>query len=85
MRRSALLVLLALPAVAPAAEPVPELAALLKKAGPIRPAARDLAWRQIPWDIDPAVALKAARDEQRPLFVWLAGGRKRDGSPLERC
>lgn len=85
MRRSALLALVFLPGSLHAAEPVPELAALLKKAGPIRPAARDLVWRQIPWDIDPAVALKAARDENRPLFVWLAGGRKRDGSPLERC
>lgn len=85
MPRSALLVLFLLPAAAPAAEPVPELAALLRKAEPYRPTARDLVWRQIPWEIDPTPALKAAKDEDRPLFVWLAGGRKRDGSPLERC
>ncbi|MBX9578790.1 MAG: hypothetical protein K2X87_00640 [Gemmataceae bacterium] len=85
MRRSALFALVLLPGLAPAAEPAPELAALLKKAGPYRPAASNLAWRQIPWEIDPTAALKAAKDEQRPLLVWLAGGRKRDGSPLERC
>lgn len=79
------LALLTLAAPVPAAEPVPELAALLRKAEPYRPAARDLVWRGIPWEIDPAPALKAAKDENRPLFVWLAGGRKRDGSPLERC
>jgi hypothetical protein len=85
MRRSALVALVLLPGPAPAAEPVPELAALLKKAEPYRPAARDLAWRHIPWEIDPTAARRAAADERRPLFVWLAGGRKRDGSPLERC
>ena len=26
-----------------------------------------------------------AKAENRPLFVWLAGGRDRDGTPLERC
>lgn len=83
MRRPALLVFVLLSGLASAAEPVPELAALLKKAD--RPAARDLVWRGIPWEIDPTVALAAAKDEGRPLFVWLAGGRKRDGSPLERC
>ena len=30
-------------------------------------------------------ALKEAKAENRPLLVWLAGGRDRDGSPLERC
>jgi hypothetical protein len=66
-------------------EPVPEVAALLKKAAPYRPATSELAWRQIPWHADPAAALKQARDEKRPLLVWLAGGRDRDGTPLERC
>ena len=90
MRRlTALLLLAAFPAAGrtaePAAAPVPELAALLKKAAPYRPGAGDLVWRDIPWLTDPAAALQAAKDENRPLFVWLAGGRDRDGSPLERC
>ena len=63
----------------------PERTKLLKKAEALRPAPEDFAWQQIPWHIDPATALKEAKDEQRPLLVWLAGGRDRDGSPLERC
>jgi hypothetical protein len=68
-----------------AADPVPELAEIRKKAAAFRPGARDLVWREIPWHADPAAALKEAKDEKRPLFVWLAGGRDRDGNPLERC
>ena len=64
---------------------VPEHAALLKQAAAIRPPAADFAWQQIPWHTDAAEALKEARAEKRPLLVWLAGGRDRDGSPLERC
>jgi hypothetical protein len=68
-----------------AADPVPELAEMLKKVAPYRPGSHDFAWREIPWYDDPAAALRQAREEKRPLFVWLAGGRDRDGSPLERC
>ncbi|MDB5310427.1 MAG: hypothetical protein JWO38_4629 [Gemmataceae bacterium] len=86
MRRIVVCLLLAaLPTAARSAEPVPELAALLKRAAPYRPGAHDLVWRQIPWYTDRVAALKQARAETRPLFVWLAGGRDRDGSPLERC
>ena len=74
-----LLVAVLLPAVR-ADEPVPELAALLKKAAPLRPVGRDLAWREVPWHDDPVAAFKEAGDEKRPLFVWLAGGRDRDGT-----
>ncbi len=65
--------------------PEPELAAILKKAATVRPSGRDFAWREIPWHDDASAALKEARDEKRPLLVWLAGGRDRDGTPLERC
>jgi hypothetical protein len=65
--------------------PVPELVDALKKASAFRPPTRDLVWRQIPWHTDPTTSLRQARDEKRPLFVWLAGGRDRDGTPLERC
>jgi hypothetical protein len=81
MSHSALLLLLALPA----ADPVPERDALLRRAAAYRPNATDFRWQQIPWLTDPAEALKAAKAEDRPLLVWLAGGRERDGSPLERC
>ena len=71
--------------LAPAADPVPERAELLRRAAAVRPNATDFRWQQIPWHTDPAEALAQARQEGRPLFVWLAGGRDRDGSPLERC
>ena len=64
---------------------IPERDALLKKAAAIRPPAADFVWQQVPWHTDAAEALKEARTESRPLLVWLAGGRDRDGSPLERC
>ncbi len=68
-----------------AADPIPERDELLRRAAAVRPNATDFRWQQIPWLIDPAEALKQAKDENRPLLVWLAGGRDRDGSPLERC
>lgn len=67
------------------AEPIPERAALLRQADRYRPHATDFRWQQIPWLTDPEAALAQARSESRPLLVWLAGGRDRDGSPLERC
>jgi hypothetical protein len=86
MNRVAVPILFALfPVPALAMDRAPELAAMLKTAAPYRPGAGDFSWREIPWYDEPAAALKQARDEKRPLFVWLAGGRDRDGSPLERC
>src|ERR1043166_3122182 len=85
LRISSLVAAAMLPATLPAADRVPEAAALLKKADRYRPVAGDFTWREIPWYDQPAAALKQAREEKRPLFVWLAGGRDRDGSPLERC
>jgi hypothetical protein len=73
------------PTLLPAADPVPERDELLRKAAAVRPNATDFRWQQIPWHTEPADALKQAKAENRPLFVWLAGGRDRDGSPLERC
>ena len=86
MRRIATLIVLAsLSGIAPGVEPVPELDVLIAKSAPYRPGAHDLVWRQIPWHVDPAAALRQAENEHRPLLVWLAGGRDRDGTPLERC
>lgn len=69
----------------PSAAGEPELDAMWQRAAPLRPTKADLAFREIPWLTDPSAALKQAKDENRPLFVWLAGGRKQDGTPLERC
>ncbi len=68
---------------APPADPVPERAQLEAKA--VRPAAAGFRWQDIPWHTDAATALAEAKKENRPLFVWMAGGRDRDGTPLERC
>ena len=75
--------LLACLLAAPAAAQSPALVALEKKA--IRPAQAGFRWQEIPWHTDAESALSAARAEKRPLFVWMAGGRDRDGTPLERC
>jgi hypothetical protein len=77
--------LFATPSTVCAEDSVSELTSMQKKAAAFRPNARDFVWREIPWHTDPTAALKQARDEKRPLFVWLAGGRDRDGTPLERC
>ena len=77
--------LLALALSLSATDPIPEREALLRQAAAIRPHASGFRWQQIPWHVEAADALKQARDEGRPLLVWLAGGRDRDGSPLERC
>jgi len=79
------LLVLSLPCCAFAADAVPEREDLLRQAAAVRPHASGFRWQQIPWHVEAADALKQARDENRPLLVWLAGGRDRDGSPLERC
>ncbi len=60
-------------------------AALQREAEWIKPTTAELQWQQIPWVIDLAGALEEARKEKRPIFFWAAGGRDRDGTPLERC
>ena len=78
--------LLSLALLAPTADPdVPELAAQLRRAAAVRPHDHDLRWQQIPWLTEPADALKQSKAENRPMLVWLAGGRGHDGTPLERC
>jgi hypothetical protein len=66
-------------------ESPPERLELLRKVQVYRPNTTDFRWQEIPWHTDAENALKQAREEKRPLFVWLAGGRDRDGTPLERC
>lgn len=40
----------------------------------------ELAYRQIPWIVDLDEAVRAARDENRPLLLWTSGD-----EPLDRC
>jgi hypothetical protein len=58
---------------------------LERRAAMVRPAANEVRWQRLPWIVDPDEAIAAARTEHRPIFFWAAGGRGRDGLPLERC
>jgi hypothetical protein len=58
---------------------------LAAQAAKIKPTPDEVRWQQMPWVIDPAEALRQAKEEKRPIFFWAAGGRGRDGVPLERC
>jgi hypothetical protein len=51
----------------------------------VKPTPAELRWQQIPWELDLQEAMDLAKKEQRPIFLWAAGGRGRDGVPLERC
>jgi hypothetical protein len=51
----------------------------------VKPTPAELRWQQVPWEIHLQEAIDAARKEKRPIFLWAAGGRNRDGVPLERC
>jgi hypothetical protein len=46
----------------------------------IKPAAKDVRWKKIPWVIDLDEGVKLARAEKRPILLWTAGD-----DPLERC
>ena len=60
-----------------AGQPPQELA---RRAAVIRPAAAELKWQQIPWLLDLTEGLRLAREERRPIFLWVTGD-----DPLERC
>ncbi len=63
----------------------PAWQALEKRAAALRPSADEVKWQQLPWIVDPNEAIRQAKSEKRPIFFWAAGGRGRDGLPLERC
>ena len=72
-------------AAAPPNDADPAWQVLERRAAALRPAADEVKWQQLPWVVDPAEAIAAAKAEKRPIFFWAAGGRGRDGLPLERC
>src|SRR5262245_40513675 len=41
---------------------------------------QDIKWKQIPWVLDLAEGLRLAKEEKRPLLLWVSGD-----DPLERC
>jgi len=69
----------------PAKGPFPAWDELEKRAAAIRPAPDEVRWQRLPWVVEPNEAIALAKAEHRPIFFWAAGGRGRDGLPLERC
>jgi hypothetical protein len=56
-----------------------------RQAESLKPTAAELRFQQVPWVLDLGEAIRTAKKENRPIFFWAAGGRDRDGQPLERC
>jgi hypothetical protein len=65
-----------------AAEEAPDCLSTVERAWYrlLKPTSRDVLWRQIPWMQDLDKAVKQAKKEKRPLFIWAT-----DDEPLERC
>jgi len=61
----------------PAAPAAEELA---RRAQTIKPSADELKWTRVPWVLDLAEGQRLAREEKRPIFLWVTGD-----DPLERC
>ena len=40
----------------------------------------NIKWKQIPWVLDLSGAIRVAKEEKRPLLLWVSGD-----DPLERC
>ena len=59
---------------------VPASDDLVARATAIKPTARELTWLGVPWVSNLAEAQQMAREEKRPIFLWVAGD-----DPLERC
>jgi hypothetical protein len=80
-RAVALPTLLVLSVTARAGDPLAHEARALKDmARLIRQDEALLRWRDIPWYTDAAEGLKAAREEKRPVLLWVTGD-----DPLGRC
>jgi len=80
-RTFALPVLLALTMTVRAGDPLAHEARALKDmAQLIRQDEALLRWRDIPWYLDAVEGLKTAREEKRPVLLWVTGD-----DPLGRC
>jgi hypothetical protein len=40
----------------------------------IRPAAEELQWREIPWQSDLREAVRIAKEQGKPIFLWTMNG-----------
>jgi hypothetical protein len=58
----------------------PTMDDLAMRAAAIKPTAKELEWLAVPWVLNLAEAQKMAREEKRPIFLWVTGD-----DPLERC
>jgi hypothetical protein len=78
---------LQVPAGAPpaAAAPAPDVSRLSAEAARMYAAVRtprpgELGWQQIPWGVDLQEAIRVAREDRRPLLLFVSGD-----DPLEKC
>ena len=53
---------------------------LARRAEVIRPRPGEYRWQQVPWILDLNEGIRLAREEKRPLLLWVSGD-----DPLERC
>jgi len=53
---------------------------LAARAAVIKPKSGEYKWQQIPWILDLSEGIRLAREEKRPLLLWVSGD-----DPLERC
>ena len=53
---------------------------LARRADIIKPKPGEYKWQQIPWIVDLGEGIRLAREEKRPLLLWVSGD-----DPLERC
>jgi hypothetical protein len=60
--------------------PRPDSEAVLHRLEEIKQPPELNRWQQIPWVLDLKEALYTARQEKRPLLLWVSGD-----DPLERC
>lgn len=58
----------------------PRSADLERQAAAIKPMPKELKWRQVPWVLDLTEGQRLAKEENRPIFLWVTGD-----EPLERC
>ncbi len=53
---------------------------LARRAEIIKPKPGEYKWKQIPWIVDLNEGIRLAREEKRPILLWVSGD-----DPLERC
>ena len=53
---------------------------LAARATAIKPSERELTWLKTPWVLNLIDAQKMAKEERRPIFLWVTGD-----DPLGRC